>query len=80
MTGKDKILGIDGWPWIFQFLWFIPIMLSVFPVPGAIPVIIVLMVIDQPEEWPLIPIFFGWLSISVLLSLIDERVIKFKRA
>jgi len=70
-----KKIKIDMWdaPWILQFIWFFPIMVAVLPIPLLIPGTIIAMVIDQPEEWPLIPIYFGWLSISLFIAHLEDK-------
>lgn len=44
-----------------------PVILAVFPIPLALPIGLIFMCIEQPEEWPLAIIYFSYLLTSLFI-------------
>lgn len=70
-TKFNDFLYVYAWP-LHQIILAIPI-ISVFPIPFAMPLIVIGIVISQPEEWPLIPLYFGWLAFGIFFLIRMEK-------
>lgn len=70
MTAKENIEG---------FIIVIPFALTMFPIPLLFPIALVSMVLDQPEEWPLLAIYFLWLAVAIVLAIKHDRKLKLKQ-
>lgn len=62
--------NITGWK---AFLLIVPIMLALFPIPLAIPVLLCSLVSVHHENWPLPVFYFIWLVLSVVVIWKTER-------
>lgn len=70
MTAKENIE---------DFLIVVPFALTMFPIPLLFPTAFVSMVADQPEEWPVLAIYFAWLAVAIVLALKHDRKLKLKQ-
>lgn len=52
---------------ILYNICMIPVAVAIFPIPLGLPVALLLMCFDQPEEWPLAIIYFSYLLISLFI-------------
>lgn len=52
---------------ILYIICMIPVILAVFPIPLALPIGLIFICIDHPEEWPLAIIYFSYLFISLFI-------------
>jgi len=58
---------------ILKIIMAFPLMLAIFPVPLLFPIVLTWMCIDQPEETPLVVIYFSWLIIGLITIYFIER-------
>lgn len=61
--------------WLWQMIFIFPLAVSVLTF-GVFPLAIIGMVIDQPEEWPIIPIFFVVCGIGLITMMTEDKMNK----
>jgi len=62
--------------WVWQMMFVFPVILWFFPVPLVVPICIVGMVIDQPEEFPVLIIFLVASWVGLLTTFIEDKMNK----
>lgn len=67
--------GVIWWEryWLTSMLVMMPIVIFFIPLPFAVPVVLIGIVVDQPEEWPILPMYFGWCAISVYMMYRSDK-------
>lgn len=59
--------------WLWQMVFILPLVLSILPIPLLLPICIVGTAIEQPEEWPLVFMWFGLCTVGFLTWIIEDK-------